>query len=614
MEYVYSLFGDGQLGYRRFLYDEYLKVDHPDQGIRFELTAEKLKHLNEKARKMAFQIEDTLKWIIHGRVWPVDRVLIMSTVYCFLNARERVRCLLEIHPPGELHFSTSHSLPSCRPADSVNSYISQITPEMYEKVVTSFLRSSGVEIDHKSTQRTPLKQDWANMSSIVSWSKGMFFDLVTRYRFLRGLIVFKKERNRNNTKPSFLFLNGYLGSKDLELCHQCANVLDLDGWRDTSASHFKRKMVGFIQSSNKQTARKQWEKALQAIPLSDEDAPLMEVLPLIAASYPVSLIEGRTYLRGNAREFLRRIGYNRPDGTHIVLNIDHRLWKYETLSALANEIIENRGKVVGFSHDTVTGLLNYGLTLTLDQCLMSHYLGNFKNPFIEVEKETPEVIQVDSLRRFTHSSGGKERTPHTWNVWYFPHYMMNKPKFHCWSYGMDNPESFFLLHKTAMMAFENLAGHPKLKEIVVKLKYAPDQTREKQKFMEFIENLIGNQTSKKMRFVSDATMQQAIPHISIAVHDFFSGGFVETMYADVPTLAILPPEADVPYRLPNRKEWIKSGLFVRNADELCGSLCKLMEGWLPSNYERMRESFLKTCGLGSPTPGEALKSILTELN
>lgn len=109
------------------------------------------------------------------------------------------------------------------------------------------------------------------------------------------------------------------------------------------------------------------------------------------------------------------------------------------------------------------------------------------------------------------------------------------------------------------------------------------------------------------------TIQQAIPHMSIAVHDFFSSGFIETIYAGLPTITFLSPETQVPYRFPDREDWIKSGVFVRNKDELYESLLRWVEGRIPPNYQRMKENFLFTCGLGSPTNGQALKTIIESL-
>jgi len=616
MKYMYSLFGDEKLGHKRFLYDGYLRADHPDQGVRFELTAEKLKHLNEKAEKLAFQIEDTLKGIIHSRVWPVDRRLIMYTVYCFLNARERVRSLLEIHRPEELRFFAAYSPSVPTPAQTVTSYISQLTPEMYEGIIILLLKAMGVEIHHEAAPRIPFRnvQREAGSLLLVSSLKGRLFPLVSKYRFFKELLSFRRKNRRNNTKPSLLLLNGYLAPKDVGTCREFANVLHLDGWWRASEPFLNKKMANPFQLSDGTIDRKQWEKALRGIPRDDEDDVLEGSIPLIVTSYPVSLMEGRNRLRGKARKLMREVGCHRTDEMRVALCIDHRLWKHETLSALSEEIIENGGFVVESSHDNVTGLLNYGLMLILDQCLASHYLVNFKKPFIRLQKKSPKVIQVDSLRRFGRMAGGKDRMAAPLSIWYFPHYLVTEPKFHSWSYGMENPETFLGLQKTAMTALNRIARHPEVKEIVIKLKSASGRTKEEKKFMDLIEQLLENRRSSKIRFVTNLTMQQAVRYVSIAVHDFFSGGFVETVYAGVPTIAILPREADIPHRLPDREDWIQSGLFVRNADALYERLLGLVEGKSPPNYEKMKESFLITCGLGSPTPGEALRSILTELN
>jgi len=613
MKYRYSLFGDESLGHRRFLYDGYLREKHPNQGVRFVLTAEKLKALNEKAERLAFQVEDTLQGIIHSNIWPVDRILIMSAIYCFLNARERVKCLFEKHPRGDLQFFTSYRFPEGNPPGSASSFILQLTPAMYEAVVALILHSRGAEIENLNSRKTSLKIKLPNIKHLAVLSKEIVYDLVARYRFVRRLTAFKRQ-STGKTKPLLIMLNGFLNEEDEKICRRCANVLHLDGWCGTGTPCLKGRMEGFLKPSGNNNNRNQWIEALRATPLDNEDPAFLDVLLLMATFYPVSLLEERDYLRGKCRGFLKSINFRKRGGSRFAVSVDHRLWKNEAVSALADVIVENGGAAVGSSHDTATGLLNYGLTLTLDQCLISHYLGNFKNPFVRVQRKTPRVIQVNSLMRLTSRSKGKISPPNTLSIWYFPHYLIGDPKFQYWSYGMDNPESFFFVHETAMLALANITPLPSVAEIVVKLKYAPNRTREENRFIEFIQQFLGDRASKKVRFVSDLTMEQAIPHVSIAVHDIFSGGFVETVYAGIPSLAILSPEADVPYRIPERANWLRSGLFVRNSKELFKRLNKLIEGWMPPNYAHMRESFLQICGFDSPTPGEALNSIMTGLN
>ena len=607
----YSLFGDSECGYRRFLYNGYLPFDHPDQGVRFELTAEKLQWLNEKSHQIVLQIENALKNAVNDRIWPVDRRLIVLTTYCFLNAMERVKSLFAIHAPEKIRFFTplppllSHSV------NTVETYMSRLVPEMYERILILLFNLSGVEISFEDSLANALSKGKAGINDQFLILKRNLFTLWTKYKFLKKLMVSKNKDRHKNKKPLLLILNSYLDAKDVDTCLGEANILFLDNWFRGSEPSFLRKITSHLDPSDQQRERRQWEKRLGEIQVDDEDPILKEVIPFIAKIYPVSLIEGRNYVKTYACNFLKEIKCFEIKYQNIVLSIDHRLWKYESLSALAIELIQNGGNVVASSHDKVTGLLNYGMVLTLDQCLISHYLGNFKKPFISLEKETPEVIQIDSLRSLRPTIKG-ERFHSLLSIWYFPHYLVPDPQFHFWFYGMENPESFLEVQKNAMMGFNMIAKHPKVKEVVIKLKYDPDRALEKQKYINTIEQLLSDDRSPKIRFVTNMTMQQALPHISIAVHDIFSGGFVETMYAGIPTLAILPQEADIPYRLPDREEWIKLGAFVRNKDELYESLLKWIGRKVPPDYHRMKENFLITCGLGSPTAGEALLSILKD--
>ncbi len=606
----YSLFGNKEKGYRRFLYDGYLSANHPDQGIRLVLTAEKLKQLNEKSDRIRLQIEDTLCKLFNRRILPVDRRIILLTAYCFFNAMERAKILLEMHAPERLCFYTQFDPEYIAPANNARAYVIRLFPEIYERALILLLRSKGVEIRFDKT----LSQQGGNKNGInkyFSYPKKKLLFLRFKYDFWKELFFFKQKTRQKNAKPLLLILNNYLEAEDIETCRKNADILFLHNWHLSMEQVLDKRIANFSKPTVLPTIRGQWENILDEIPLDDEDYILKESIPLIAKCYPLALIEGRDYTKIYAKRILEKIGISNTDYKRMALSIDHRLWKYESLSGLSEDLIENGGKVVASCHDSGTGLLNYGMTLTVDQCLISHYLGNFKTPFIFIEKVTPKVIQIDSLKRFQPPIMN-QKDPSSLSIWYFPHYLLCKPKFDLIFYEMENPESFLWIQKAVVMGLNMIARHPNVKEIVIKLKHHSERTPEKKQYINLIKQLLGENASKKIRFVTDMTMQQALPHISIAVHDFFSGGFVETMYAGLPTLAMLSPEAEIPHRLPYREDWIKSGVFVRNENELYESLLRWIEGKVPPNYDRIKESFLTTCGLGSPTAGQALCSILND--
>lgn len=604
----YSLFGNKERGYRRFLYNGHLSADHPDQGIRFVLTAEKLKQLNEKTDRIRLQIEDTLCKLLDRRIWPADRRIILFTAYCFFNAIERAKILLETHAPERLCFYTQYDPKYMAPANNVKTYVLRLFPEIYERALILLLSFKGVEIRFDKT----LSQqggDKKGMNKYFSYPKKKLLFLRFKYDFWKELFFFKQKTRQNGAKPLLLILNNYLEAEDIETCRENADILFLHNWHLSMEQVLDKKIANFFKPTVLQTIRGQWENILDEIQLDDEDSILKESIPLIAKCYPLTLIEGRDYTKIYAKRILNKIGVSNTNYKRTALSIDHRLWKYESLSGLSEDLIENGGKVIVSSHDIVTGLLNYGITLTVDQCLASHYLGNFKMPFISVEKETPKVVQIDSLKRFRPTSKN-QKGPSSLSIWYFPHYLLYEPKFDLCFYEMENPESFLGVQKAAVMGLNMIAKHPNVKEIVIKLKHHSERSPEKRQYINLIKQLLGENASKKIRFVTNMTMQQALPHISIAVHDFFSGGFVETMYTGLPTLAMLPPEAEIPHRLHYREDWIKSGVFVRNENELYQSLLMWIEGKAPTNYDRMKENFLKTCGAGSPSAGQALLSII----
>jgi hypothetical protein len=372
-----------------------------------------------------------------------------------------------------------------------------------------------------------------------------------------------------------------------------------------------KKMMSFREQWDLQSNRKQLKQGLDDMQLDSEDFLFRKAIPAIADNYPVSLIEGRDYLQKQAQKFLKRINANRNGANHFLMITEHGIWKREVRSALAHELIKDGQYVVSTAHATPHGFLNYGSVLTLDQCLVTHHLVNFKDPFIHLEKETPKVYQIEMLKKFQPVSENRLKND-SFSIWYFPHWHVIDPEFCFWFNGQECPESYYETQLAALSGLNMIATHPRVSEIVIKLR--PDvKNAQKGKYINLTERILGEKKSAKFRFAFNLTTSQALPQISISVHDMFSGGFVESMWAGIPTLAVLPSEAEVPYRLPYREYWLKSGLFVRNSKELYESLLALIEGKVPENYNRMKESFLAACGWGSPTVGQALKSILNEI-
>lgn len=605
----YSLFGNSELGYRRFLYDAYMPFDHPAQGIQFVLTPDKQDLMYKKVKKIEMKIVERIKHSLNDRIWPVDRWIILLNSHCYVNALERVKCLLKNSSPENIRFNTAFNSLNIEPVINVKEFLMRGKTEIYEQILIAILKHNSVEVRHDPSLRMKENNKDRDFKRSIAILKSLLKSLWLKYRYLKSLQV----KNCWNSKSLLLISNLLLSDGDYKIIREASDIFFLDCWINITEHLLNREMLYYKRQVNKNSIenREMFEYNLDDIRMDEEDHIFRKAIPVIVKYYPFSLIEGREYLKKQAHEFFEKLAVPSSNSKAVIMSTDHRIWKNEVFSAFASEVVGNRGCVVSNVHGSPGGFLDYDTTHTVDQCLVTHYLSNFKKPFPQIEDETPEVIQIELLKRF-HAIDNKKTRSNIFSIWYFPHWHVIDPAFSFIFHGVEHPEGYFDNQKNALSGLNMIADNPKIKEIVVKLRNdVPEKVRKT--YMQLMDQILGNNISAKFRLVYNLSSAQAFPYVSIAVHDMFSSGFVESMWADIPTIAMLPQEQGVPSRLPDREYWINSGVFVRDKDELFKSLLAWVEGKMPDNYEQMKTRLLTHCGLGSPTAGQALKLILRTL-
>jgi len=596
----YSLLGDPAQGWKRFLYAAYLPPELDAQGIPFLINPVTMQLFYQKVMRLERALAGKISEALDGQLWPVDHWVILYFCHCYVNAFERVKCLLEKVEPANLQFFAVCSQVSTVAPTSVKMYMSRLigSLEIMEQIVmilfdcynveTKFVgKMSGVELANSDGI-------FKNAIRAAKYTLNYYKNLL-RYCFIA-----------KSGKKTLLVLNRILSPEDLGSCKEIAEVMYLDDWVRLQELNLPSKMK--VLRDKKTGWRLRLKQRLGEIRFAADDLLFKKVISVLVDNYPVALLEGREYFQAEGEKLLKSMGLINGRLGSPYLSVDHGIWKRETFSAVSAAVVKHGGKVIGTAHGSPDGFVNYATSHVVDQCLVTHFLSHFNAPFVEIEKNSPRVYQADLLDKFSPSKG-KKLAEGLLSIWYFPHWHVIDPLFYFGFNGWVHPECFFENQKVALLGLNSIAQDPRVKEVVIKLR--PDvNAATKQKFFELVDKILGKEKSPKFRLISHLTSARAFSSASIAVHDMFGSGFVESMWANIPSLAVLPQIAEIPGRLPDKDYWIKAGVFVRTETELYAKLLAWVEGNVPDNYEQMRQRFLAVCGLGAPTAGQVLKSII----
>ncbi len=264
----YSLFGDPERGYQRFLYDGYLASDHPSQGVRLELTSDKLRRLNERSETLVMLIEDALKKTVNDRIWPVERRLLLFTAYCLLNALERAKVLLgSLAPDQFVYFANRNSL-QLYPAGTTAQYLAKIIPDIYEYTLVSILKSRGVEIRYvPDSAGTPAEVKRGENGNSF-YSRRRLYALWSKYKFKKELFFFRMETRCRNKKALLFVLNGQLDSDDINICKEDSHVLYLNNWHVNAEPYMTGKMNDYL-TTYQNIERENLKDAFRKVNLDD---------------------------------------------------------------------------------------------------------------------------------------------------------------------------------------------------------------------------------------------------------------------------------------------------------------------------------------------------------
>lgn len=602
----YSLFGNSQKDCHRFLYDAYLPCRHSEQGIPILLTPDKQKKIYEKICKIEAKILKQLNEFFDHRIWPVERRIIIYTIHCFINALERVEQLLEYYPPNKLRFNTTYG-PLKLPLTAAES-ISRLreSSEIYEQILISLLRYYNIEIRNDLKYKTDFVYKSHGFLVPLRIFKAIFKYLRRKYSLLS-----EGRKKLSNNKSLVLMANKIISMNELADHSANADFIDLKNWVEDAERSLVQQLDAYPSKKDACETREMLRKRLNAIQFDDEEGVFKYIIPVLVDNYPVSLLEARQHLIDKANVLLEKLVFSKGYKKRIIMSVDHRIWKNEIVSALAAELVKQGHIVINTAHGSADGYFDYSICHTVDQCLVNYYMTNFEHPFPSLEKQTPKIIHVNLLSAF-ESIGKKRKEDESFTICYFPHWIMLDPSFCFFFYGLDNPEGFWDNQMKALAGLIQVSSHLKVKEIIIKLR--PDMSiKAIHKYNELVEQVLKGDRKDKISLVSNLSSKLALSKCDISVHDMFSSTFVESLWAGIPAIVLLSDEAEVPSRFPDRENWLKTGVFVRRANELYECLLNFIENKIPENYEELAKNFLRISGLGQPTAAEALKVFLQNL-
>ena len=123
---------------------------------------------------------EKFKIFLNDRLWPVDRLIILYTTHCFVNAWERVKCFLITESPSRVRFISSLNPCQVKPSLTANEYISRLirfdgsptSALIYEETLIEIFKHCGIEVRYEPGQKQGVSNkgyDYRNYFHVSSW-------------------------------------------------------------------------------------------------------------------------------------------------------------------------------------------------------------------------------------------------------------------------------------------------------------------------------------------------------------------------------------------------------------------------------------------------------------
>lgn len=599
----YSLYGEKEKGYKRLLYNPYLPRGQNAQACIFDLTAEDVRYYYDVACDLTNEVCEALLSALGDshQVWPVDRFLVTSMMHVVLYGDALGKAFVSQHGDEASSFVAKYHKPTPEGMGWVEYSVSAIDLGLVERAICTVLQDHGIQVVYESgangqAMRPPF---YRTVRALVGEIK----------RSVRDYSWIGKTLLVSSGKPLLIHCNGFLDRQELERLNGTISARGIDDWTSAVVRGLQRRASAVRSQRVVSEAREAWKRSLGELAVEKYDSTLGRSLPVVADMYPVSLLEERNYLLKEARRLVKLLRF-RIRKQRIVLSIDHRIWKFGWAGALAQALMEAGCFVVGTQHGSLGHWRCYPWE-SAEQALRTHFAAFTKRPFVHVAGDSPKILPISLPRIFHSVSGCPSAQASKYSIWYFPHHLQSDPEDGVQYHFTDHvrPENYFERTTSILTAFFRVAQSPKVREIVIKPK--PDNIRIVDIYRAFVAELLAKDSSGKVRLVDrHMTMPEALPFVSIAVHDMFSTGALQTISFDIPTIILLGEQEGVPPNLRYADAWAESGAFVRHPQEVGSVLTR----WINCNFRipvQLSQSFKEDwCGSGNPTLEEQLGSLL----
>lgn len=602
---AYSLFGDKEKGYRRFLYDPYLPRSQNADACNFDLTARDIKYYYDIAWDLTNAACATLVSALGEghRVWSVDRFLITSMMHAILYGDAAGRLFLSQHGDEIDFFVARYHGPALESMGLVEYPLTAIDPGLTERALCNVLERHGIRVIFESR-----RNGQATSVPFYRKARALLGDIKRSAKeyFSAGKILLAARDT-----PVLIYSNIFLDQEELEKLSRTLSVHPIDGWAARVIRGMRRRV--WLERSQCTTSwvRETWRRSLAEIGAQRCDGTLGELLPVVADLYPTSLLEERAYLLKEARRLVKLLRFG-AGKNHIALSVDHRIWKFEWTGALAQALTEEGCFVVGTQHGPYRHW-RCNLMDSVEQIPGTYFAAFSKNPFVRMFADAPTILPIRLPTKFRSVSGCRLEQVQEYSIWYFPHHVDRNGEDGTQCYFVNHyvrPENYFERTASILAAFGKIAENRKVKEIVIKHK--ADNTKLVDQYRTFVSGFVEKDSSGKIRLADrHMTMPEALPFVSIAVHDIFSTGAVQTMLYNIPTIILLGTHEEILEDLRDYDRWIELGVLLKDADLLVPVLTKWMESGhkLPEHiFQSLKEDW---CGDGNPTLEVQLRRLLT---
>lgn len=601
---IYSLFGDKEKGYKRFLYDPYLPRAQNAEACIFGLTAKDMKYYFDIAWDLTNAACEALVSALGDghRVWPVDRFLITSMIHAMLYGDALGKAFLYQHGNEISSFIAMHHSPDVTTMRSVALPMRSIDPGLIERSLCAVLQANNIPVAYEVSQDAPLI-----VASPYNTVKSLLKGIKCRYR----KALWERNLRSIRKKPLLISCNSFIDEADTQKLSEAVDILSLDTWARGIDWQLSRRVGQLSTQQLGWKNRSLWKDYLIDVAGRCGLGILHRLFPLMAEMHPASLLEERTFLIKEARRLVHSVR-TRVENCRVAFCLDQGLWRLEWAGALAQALLEKNYFVVGKNHGP-TGHGRCNFPDLIEQNLRTHFASFTKRPFVRCMDDSLKILPVKFPKKLCAHSLDQVKSKEKYSVWFFPHNMSNNPGDGLHYFFTDHVWAEYYYERTTSIleAMTRVARHPKVQEIVIKPK--PDRTPQVEKHRSFLAQQIAqvNHFGKIRLADPGLTTPEALPFVSIAVHDMLSTPAFQTLFHGIPSIIFLGEQEELPEDLTEDDRWVSLGVFVKDANQLEPVLSR----WINCDFKLPADLSQKFkadwCGNQSPTIEEQLTNLLT---